>query len=226
MSTGGARDRRRQATRRNLIEIARELYAERGYAETPIGAILDRAGLARGGLYHHFSGKRELFAAVASQVEQEVLAWMSPATRISGGPWQALRAACGLYLSAFTDAGVRRVLLRDAPAVLGPELTGAHIRASFRARLEHTLDGDTGQAEALVPLLVGALDAAALQIGDSEDTATWDRLNHALHFLLEGLRLVEQQGVVPSLPRRPEWEENPWQAWQTRASATQNSSGI
>lgn len=226
MSPAGPRSERREATRRNLIEIARGLYAERGYAETPIGEILSRAGLARGGLYHHFAGKQELFAAVAQQVEDEVLAWISAASRISGGgPWVALRAACGLYLSAFTDPGVRRVLLQDAPSVLGPTAS-ARIRDSFRAQLDHALEGDTGQAAALTPLLVGALDAAALEIGDPADTATWDRLNRALHFLLEGLRLVEQQGVVPSLPRRPEWEENPWQAWQTRASATQKSSGI
>lgn len=226
MAPGGARGLRGEATRGNLIGIARGLYAERGYAETPIAEILARAGLARGGLYHHFAGKRELFAAVAGQVEDEVLAWLSPATRISAGPWQALRAACGLYLSAFTDSGLRRILLRDAPAVLGPEHAGARIRASFGARLEHAFDGDTGRAQALTPLLVGALDAAALQIGDPEDSATWNQLNRALQFLLEGLRLVEQQGVVPSLPRRPEWEENPWQAWQTRASATQKSSEI
>src|SRR5262245_41601991 len=51
------RERQAEATRQLLVSVARELFAERGYADTSIEDIIQRAGVARGALYHHFPGK-------------------------------------------------------------------------------------------------------------------------------------------------------------------------
>ena len=98
------RSRQADATRGRIIEISRELFAERGYEATSIPAILERAGVARGGLYHHFAGKREIFRAVREQVEAELCAWMQAANNASGGPWVRLRAACMLLLSVISNS--------------------------------------------------------------------------------------------------------------------------
>ena len=48
---------RGEATRSQLIAIATRMFAERGYEDTSIEAVLREAGVSRGSLYHHFPGK-------------------------------------------------------------------------------------------------------------------------------------------------------------------------
>jgi len=205
------------------VTIGREIFAAQGYHGTSLAAVLERAGLARGGFYHHFAGKRELFGAVAEEVETGVLAWMAAASSFPGGAWNCLRAACGLYVSACSDPGVRRILLQDGPAVLEVVPLEARRLAAFRTRLEHALEDDPDSAELLAPLLLGGLNSAALR-QPTDDVGAWSELQHAITFVLEGLRLVQQQGVVPSLPATADWEENPWRAWRRHAAAMLKSS--
>ena len=60
------------ATRTALSAAARQLFTERGYAATSTTEIVERAGVTRGALYHHFAAKDELFRAVFEQLEGEV----------------------------------------------------------------------------------------------------------------------------------------------------------
>lgn len=54
--------RNAEATQQRLIDVALELYAERGYAGTCLDAILRRAQSSKGAFYHHFASKEELTA--------------------------------------------------------------------------------------------------------------------------------------------------------------------
>ena len=51
-------------TRRVLLDAAREVFAERGFAESSVADVVERAGSSVGSLYHHFGGKSELFLAL------------------------------------------------------------------------------------------------------------------------------------------------------------------
>ncbi|MFF1360954.1 TetR/AcrR family transcriptional regulator [Streptomyces sp. NPDC058297] len=51
-------------TRRVLLNAAREVFCEQGFAEASIAAVVERAGSSVGSLYHHFGGKTELFLAL------------------------------------------------------------------------------------------------------------------------------------------------------------------
>lgn len=51
-------------TRRALLQAAREVFAEHGFAEASIARVVERAGSSVGSLYHHFGGKSELFLAL------------------------------------------------------------------------------------------------------------------------------------------------------------------
>ncbi|KIH99743.1 TetR family transcriptional regulator [Streptomonospora alba] len=51
-------------TRRVLLEAAREVFAEKGFADAAVADMVERAGSSVGSLYHHFGGKTELFMAL------------------------------------------------------------------------------------------------------------------------------------------------------------------
>ena len=62
--------------RKNLIlDQAQRLFVERGFAATTVEDILNRAGIAKGTLYHHFSGKedimRQLIARTTNVMRQK-----------------------------------------------------------------------------------------------------------------------------------------------------------
>src|SRR5882757_11481098 len=112
---------RGEATRGQFISIATRLFAERGYEDTSIEAVLREAGVSRGSLYHHFPGKEALFEAVAEDVETSVGQQTLAAAQGADGPVAALRAGSLAWIRLAGDPVVRRILLIDAPSVLGWE---------------------------------------------------------------------------------------------------------
>lgn len=107
-----------EATRATLTGVARSLFAERGYAETPIEDIALGAGVTKGALYHHFKDKKAVFEAVFVQMEREIDARVTAEAERPGDAFERLRAACHAFLDACLDPDVRQVVVLDAPSVL------------------------------------------------------------------------------------------------------------
>lgn len=62
---GGAWEWQRTArTRRGMLDAARAVFTERGFAGAGVADVVARAGCSVGSLYHHFGGKTELFLAL------------------------------------------------------------------------------------------------------------------------------------------------------------------
>ena len=62
-----------QQTRERLIEAAAKVFAWRGYHRATVGDIASEAGFTIGALYSNFSGKEDLFLAIADrQVEERI----------------------------------------------------------------------------------------------------------------------------------------------------------
>ena len=55
---------RTKQTQRALLDAARAVFAEQGFASASIADVVERAGSSVGSLYHHFGGKSELFLAL------------------------------------------------------------------------------------------------------------------------------------------------------------------
>ena len=108
-------------TRETLIAAARSLFANPGFADVALETIVRDAGVTRGALYHHFADKTELFAAVFEQVEAEMAAGMAEAVAAAGetDPIEVMRLGTRFWLDACADPEVQRIVLMDAPAVLG-----------------------------------------------------------------------------------------------------------
>eukprot|EP01036_Dinobryon_divergens_P001560 gene1560-2040_t len=111
-----------EATRRLLIETARRAFGEKGYGEVALEDLVREAGVTRGALYHHFGSKQGLFEALVASLDAEITTSIQVATTMSDDPWEQFVQGCRRYLELVThDAGMRRIMLRDGPAVLGYE---------------------------------------------------------------------------------------------------------
>ena len=116
-----------EATRRALLQAARELFTEHGYADTATEDIAQRAGVTRGALYYQFRDKLGLFHAVVEDLNQSVAQAAVNAIQFAQEEqeedlWdQTIRAGVEAYLDATMDLAVQRIALIEAPAVLSWE---------------------------------------------------------------------------------------------------------
>jgi len=167
---------RGEATRGQLIAIARRMFADRGYEDTPIEAVLKEARVSRGSLYHHFASKEALFEAVAEDVETSVGEQTLAAAAGSDGPLAALRAGFLAWIRLAGDPVVRRILLIDAPSVLGWErwrsMEEDHALGLIRAVLQVIAEEGKLRPElvgTLAHVLLASVNEVALLVARSQD---------------------------------------------------------
>ena len=189
---------RSAATRGALINAARELFARDGYAATGREAIVERAGVTRGAMYHHFADKEALFRAVFEEIEAEVMARAAEAamTVSPEDPLGQLRAGSLAYLDVALDPAVQRICLLDAPAVLSPtarqEVLDAYAVGLVREVLSAATEAGALRQQPLEPLthvLLAALHEAALYVARAEDhAAARAEVGTTVEHLLDSLR--------------------------------------
>ncbi len=180
-----------------LTGVARELFAERGYAAVGTEEIVQRAGVTRGALYHHFrGGKEDLFHAVLVQVSAETVQRIAHVATHAGDPWESLVAGCEAFLDACASPDVQRIVLIDAPAVLGWDVRRAIDRdyglGLLEAALQRAMDAGQlreGSPISLAYVLAGALDEAAMVVARADDPlAARAEMGQTVRRLLDGLR--------------------------------------
>ena len=192
---------RSQATRAKLIAAARRLFAERGYAGVGTEEIVRAAGVTRGALYHHFAGKPELLEAVYEQVEGEITQKIATGALAGSDPLAALHAGSEMFLDVCLEPEVQRIVLLDAPAVLGwerwREIAGDHGLGLIEAALGAAMEAGQIARQPMRPLahvLMGALDEAAMLVARADDTeAARAEVGATLASLLEGLARIESR---------------------------------
>lgn len=181
-----------EATRANLVRVARELFAERGYAAVGTGEIVAAAGVTRGALYHHFNDKRDLFRAVFRTVEAEVVQRVAQAALAVPAPGDRLMVGVRAMLEHGMHTADVRISIVDAPAVLGYEEWRATVEEFSLGLVTETLrqamtagELRTAPVEPLAQILLGALtEAGRLLVAG----APREDVEATLEALLEGLR--------------------------------------
>ncbi|MGN6472689.1 MAG: TetR family transcriptional regulator [Mycobacteriales bacterium] len=183
-------------TRDTLVSAARELFGRQGYAATSIEEIVERAGVTKGALYHHFADKEALFRAVFEQVQREV-SDAAVAEFNQPDSWAALIGGCRLWVEAHRDPAVRQIVLIDARGVLGWE-TAREIEARFstvalRGALRKAMTAGVVSRQPLRPLavmLIGALSEACFYLAANEaDSTARTEVADLIVSLLSGIRL-------------------------------------
>ena len=184
-----------RATREQLIEVATGLFAERGYEETSIEAVLAAAGVSRGALYHHFAGKDALFEAVLEAVENGVNARLR--AEITGAPdaVSAVESAALAWIEMAGDPVIQQIILSDAPSVLGLErwraMNEEYSLGATRLLLQAVADEGRLSPDLVAPfaqMLLGALDELAMAVARADDRET--ALASGRHAVRELLRRI------------------------------------
>jgi AcrR family transcriptional regulator len=189
------RARQAEATHQLLVSVARELFTEQGYAATSVEDIIQRAGVARGALYHHFTGKDALFRAVYEAVQADTASRVVAAALAVGEPWAGVRAGLSAFLDACLEPQFRRIVILDSVSVLQQQAWEGGIehielpmlRSVLTPLVESHLPG-LG-VEALVYVALGGLYGAALYIARSpEPRAARSEQDVVLDAIIGGLR--------------------------------------
>jgi len=181
-------------TRAALVAAGRQLFGTKGYAATSVEDIARTARVTTGALYHHFPTKAAVFEAVFEQVHAEMLAASMEASAAAEGTLDMLAAGFDIFLDWVLEPAVQRILVTDAPAVLGlarfVELDERYalepavqaLQAANAAGLLHVDDPQT-----LVRLLFGAMTRAGLLIASSPDPkATRDAVGATFSQMMSG----------------------------------------
>jgi AcrR family transcriptional regulator len=194
-------EERSERTRAALTSAARRLFADRGYAGVGTEEIVRAAGVTRGALYHHFSGKPDLLEAVYEQIEGEITQKIATGALAGSDPLEALHAGSEMFLDVCLEPEVQRIVLLDAPAVLGwerwREIAADHGLGLIEAALGAAMEAGQIARQPLRPLahvLMGALDEAAMLVARADDTeAARAEVGATLASLLEGLARIESR---------------------------------
>jgi AcrR family transcriptional regulator len=165
------------ATREHIVAVATRLFADRGYEGTSIELVLQTARISRGALYHHFDGKDALFEAVLEAIEADVGQRTVAAMRGATDAYSALRAGAEAWVRIAADPVVQRVLLIDAPAVLGwhrwRAMDERHALGGIRLALsEISKSGGlpTEFVDMFAHVVLAAMNEIAMVIATADDT--------------------------------------------------------
>jgi AcrR family transcriptional regulator len=197
-------ERRKQETRREIIDAAFECFAERGYHATGIADVAARLGIGHGTFYRYFENKRDIVDHVINDLIDKVIAALGAENApeavdtLEDYRLQSARIGEALARIMLEDPRVPRMLILEAPgidAAMAEKVLGFHdLAATLTAGyLEHgvklgylraDLDID-GTARAINGMILGSM-LAGISRPDASDQRR----------LSEALRRVMYDGIA------------------------------
>jgi AcrR family transcriptional regulator len=191
------RDLSAQATRAEIIAVARAAFTAKGYAAVKLEDVARSAHATTGAIYHHFGGKAGLLLAVGEHVEQEVVAAIGALVPPGASPWEAIDAAARATLDLCSRPEVARIIFKEAPNVLGTaawrEVEMRYGLGGLQALFQRA--SDAGQLvpdnPALVTRLVmaGLIEAVESIVDSGGESAQAEAAHAAISRLLGAFRL-------------------------------------
>jgi len=191
----------RKERRRQILDAARRVFAEKGFSATRVSDIASKAGVSQGTIYWYFKSKEELFMAVFEEwvselvptyvefaaapgtVEEKVRYYLKSAAEVLADSEDLLPVHIEFSLQAFRDDSIRERF---------KELF-AEIRSSLMAIVREGVESGTFRddlnAAHLASLVIAAYDGLALQWAADPEAVDWQGLSATFaEVLLEGLR--------------------------------------
>jgi AcrR family transcriptional regulator len=143
--TGASEDARRTDTRQRILEVAAQLFSERGFAGTSIRDIADALGVTKAALYYHFPSKDAILEELVAQPLAAVRAVLSEPHRLTD--------------RAGREAFIRRAV--DALASCGPEIMAVFRDPKLLAAVDAEVEG-SGIIQSVAQTLAKGLSGVSL----------------------------------------------------------------
>jgi AcrR family transcriptional regulator len=182
-------------TRTDILENARELFAQQGYAGTSAREISAAAGVTVGAMFHHFDSKLDLFQHVfeALELEMDSQAKAASSPALGLGVLEGFLAGVRTSLDFAERNDFHRIVFVEAPAVFGEQkwrevdsrLGLKTVMAGARALMAAGFIAEQ-PVKPIAVLLMGAMNAAGFAIARGEEGVDKDALVDALRLLLGG----------------------------------------
>jgi AcrR family transcriptional regulator len=154
--------------REQLLDVARSVFAERGYDAASVEEIADRAEVSKPIVYEHFGGKDGLYQTIIGRELRQLTDRISRSLD-APSPRRALEQAAEAFLGYIAEEEQSfRILVRDAPSGGGPgSMTGfiSDVAAQVEGLLAKEL-GERGYDRALAPVLARALVGMVAMTGE------------------------------------------------------------
>jgi len=196
------------STRERLLDAARYLFWEKGYAATGMAEILDRAQARSGSFYHFFAGKEQLLLAVLdSYLEGLDPVIVQPALATTSVPIERTFAILAGYRQRLLETDCRYGCPLGRLALeIEPENHPAHdrIAANFaawigavRKCLEDAKDGlaPGTDLDALATFVLTTMEGGVMQSRSSRCIAPFNQsvaqLRNYFHLLTQGAQNVQ-----------------------------------
>ncbi|WP_424184681.1 TetR/AcrR family transcriptional regulator [Actinokineospora sp. G85] len=193
---------------RQMMAVAEEIFADRGYLAASMDDIAERCGVSKPMIYEYFGSKEGLLVACIREARTELAKATTESVIGAQTPEEALRRGLVAFFE-FTDTHRRAwsLMLRSEAAVAGPA-AAAEIEAGrqeqveidmalFRAFLPETAEVDL---EAAAQIVVGACERLSLWYVGRDDVTADQAADHLMLALWTGLSSLVRAGEPGAIP--------------------------
>lgn len=199
-------------TRKKILDAARLLFADQGFAATSTAQIARSAGMTSGAIFHHFADKKALFHEVVVQLQTEVHQAIYraaiPATTVIEG----FRLGARESMRAAQAPDYQRIVFTEAPSVLGREEWG-----NIDARMGFAL------IESRLKLIAGSTDLPD-HLMKPMAIMTLGMLNETTFALARGDPGIDIDECLAHLDRALlDWVERDIKPWQAGRSSKRDT---
>lgn len=189
--------------RLQLIEVARGLFAERGYEGTSIEEVAQRAGVSKPIVYEHFGGKEGLYAVIVDREMETLLEMVTSSLTKNRSLYRIQQVALALltYMEERTDGF--RILVRGESTNVSEDTRYSSLLNDSISQVEHLLASDferRGFDPGLAPLyaqaLVGMVSVTAQWWLDVREPPKEVVAAHLVNLCWNGLTRLDPQPVL------------------------------
>lgn len=199
------RDEYAAATREALLKAAREVFEEVGFRAAALEEIASRARLTRGAVYHHYKDKSAIFDAVVCALCAETSEQIARSAKAEKKVWDRLHVGMDAYLDECVRPAYRRLVIEEAPSVLGRrryrEIEEANSLRLIRATLDALLVRGqlaSDDPDLLARMLEAMICEVALLLPDAADPSA---LRSKAHDMIERMLCAFKPTTRPASRR-------------------------
>jgi AcrR family transcriptional regulator len=195
MEVKSRREEYAEVTRAAIVQAAILRFATDGFARATVDAIAETARVTKGGVYHHFKDKADIFEAAFVTMEERLLEHVVTAVAGVEDPWEIVEVGIDQFLHECGEEDFRRIALEEAPAALGWIRWKEIEEKYFLGLVKGALDGLVGIGAIEIPagdltarMLLAAMGEAGLAIAASTSQAVErERARQLILRILHGL---------------------------------------